>query len=99
MNTKVILMIVGLVVGGILGWMTAPQPDIVKLGPLSLEVTGGNNSGAGGTMTATGNDGQIKVQVGNPSPLDNRNQRTLIFAVIGAIVGFGAGFVADRRKA
>ena len=84
-------------VGGILGWATAPQPSVVKVGPLSVEVTGNNSSGS--TMTATGNDGQIKVQVGNPSALDDRNVRTLIFAVIGAIAGFGAGFVVERRKA
>ena len=97
MNTRVILLIVGLVVGGILGWVTAPKPDIVKVGPLSVQVD--NNGGAGGTMTATGNDGQIKVQIGNPSPLDDRNTRALIFAIVGAIVGFGAGFAMDRRKA
>lgn len=97
MNLKVILLVVGLVVGGIAGWLTAPTTDVIKLGPLSVEVQGG--SGEGGTVTATGNDGQIQVQVGDPSPLNDRNMRTLIFAVVGGAIGFGAGFLTDRRKA
>ena len=96
MNTKVILLVVGLIVGGVAGWLTAPTTDVIKVGPLSVEVQGG--SGEGGTVTATGNDGQIQVQVGNPSPLDDRNTRALIFAIVGAIVGLGAGFVVDRQR-
>ena len=98
MNVKAILLVVGLLVGAILGWVTAPQPDVLKVGPLSVQVHGDKN-GAGGTMTATDNNGQLKVQVGNPSPLDDRNKRTGIFAVIGAIIGFGVGFAVDRRRA
>ena len=98
MNTRAMLLVIGLIVGGIVGWVTAPKPDIVAVGPLNLQVTGSDN-GSGGTVTATSKDGQINVQVGNPSPLDDRNMRTLIFAVIGAVVGFGIGFAVDRQKA
>ena len=97
MNTRLVLLVVGLLVGAILGWATAPKVDVVKVGPLNLQVTGENN-GSGGSITATGNDGQINVQVGNPSPLDDRNTRTLIFAVVGALVGLGAGTVMNQRK-
>lgn len=95
MNGKVLLLLVGLVVGGLIGWLTAPKTEVIKVGPLSVEVTQGK--GEGGSVTATGNDG--KVQVGNPSPLNDRNTRTLIFAIAGGILGFGAGFVIDQRKA
>ena len=97
MNTKVVLLIVGLVVGAVLGWASAPKTDVVKVGPLNLQVTG-ENDGSGGSITATGNDGQINVQVGNPSPLDDRNTRTIVFALVGAAIGFGAGYVMDQRK-
>jgi hypothetical protein len=97
MNLKVILLVAGLVVGGVTGWMTAPPPAAeLQLGPLNVEVQEG--SGEGGSITATGEDGQVQVQIGERSLLEDRNARTAIFAVIGAIVGFGAGFVFDRRK-
>ncbi|MEX0851686.1 MAG: hypothetical protein WD036_00155 [Bauldia sp.] len=95
-NSKAMLLVAGLVVGSLIGWLTAPTTDVIKLGPLSVEVTQGN--GEGGSMTATGDDGQIKLEVGDPSPLNDRNTRTLVFAIIGAIVGLGVGFAMDRRK-
>jgi hypothetical protein len=97
MNAKVILLNVGVLIGGAAGWLTAPAPATqLQLGPLSVEVQEG--SGDGGTVTATGEDGQIQVQVGNPSLLDDRNTRAGIFAIVGAIIGFGAGLIADRRR-
>jgi hypothetical protein len=97
MNLKLILLVAGLVVGGLAGWLTAPPPATeLQVGPLNIEVQEG--SGEGGSVTATGEDGQIQVQIGQRSLLDDRNTRTVIFAVIGAIVGFGAGYVVDRRK-
>ncbi|MCR4281421.1 MAG: hypothetical protein NUV72_00085 [Bauldia sp.] len=97
MNLKTILLVAGLVIGAIAGWITAPKAVDIQVGPLTRQVQ--NGGGEGGNITATGNDGQIQVQVGNPSPLSDRNTRTAIFAVVGAIIGFGAGFFAERRKA
>ena len=98
MNAKIILLIVGLLVGGAVGWLTAPAPALnVDIGGVSVEVQGGE--GEGGTVTATGEDGGgVQLQVGNPSPLNDRNARTGIFALIGALVGFAVGLVADRRR-
>ncbi len=98
MNAKIILLIVGLLVGGAVGWLTAPAPALnVDIGGVSVEVEGGN--GEGGTVTATGPDGGgVAVQMGNPSPLNDRGTRTGLFALIGAVVGFAVGFVADRRR-
>jgi hypothetical protein len=98
MNGKIVLLIAGLVVGAAGGWLSAPAPALdLKIGPLSLEVREGG--GEGGSMTATDGDGTVQLQIGEASPLDDRNTRTGIFALVGAIVGFAAGFVLDRRKA
>ena len=94
MNLKTILLVAGLVIGAVIGWVTAPKSVDINVGPLSVEVQGDGN---GGTMTATGQDGQLQVEVGNASPLNDRNTRTIIFALIGAVIGLGAGFVIDRR--
>lgn len=98
MNAKVILLIVGLLIGGAAGWLTAPAPALnVDIGGVNVEVQGGN--GEGGTVTATGPEGGgIEVQVGSPSPLNDRNARTAIFALVGAVIGLAVGFVADRRR-
>lgn len=38
MNAKVVLLLVGLVVGGLVGFLTRPQATEIKLGSLSVEV-------------------------------------------------------------
>jgi hypothetical protein len=96
MNLKTILLVAGLAIGAIAGWITAPKAVDIQVGPLTVQVQ--NGGGEGGNVTATGNDGQIQVQVGNPSPLNDRNMRTLIFAIVGGVIGFGAAFALDRRK-
>jgi hypothetical protein len=99
MSAKVTLLVVGLIVGGVIGWFTAPRPAVdINVGGVSLQVEGGTS---GGTMMATEDDGgSMKVQVGGPSGfLSDPVQRTAIFAVIGGILGLGMGFLADRRQA
>jgi hypothetical protein len=98
MNLRLILIVVGLIVGGVIGWTTAPETSTLKVGPLSVEVQGGS-SGNSAAITATENNGEVNVKVGATSPLDDRNTRTLLFAVIGGIVGGAAGFFAGGRKA
>jgi hypothetical protein len=39
MNTKVMLLLVGLVIGGLVGFLTRPQSSEIKLGPVELNVT------------------------------------------------------------
>lgn len=82
MNAKIVLLLVGLVVGGLAGYLTRPQAAEIKIGPLSLEVQDKDSvAGArGGELTT----GQL--------------QHVGLFALIGAVVGFGAGFVADRGR-
>ena len=79
-------------------WMTAPQPSTVDVGPLHMQVEGGDN-GNGGNATVTTGNGQINVNVSSNSPLDNRGSRTAIFAVIGGVIGLLLGFAFDRRRA
>lgn len=96
MNLKGALMVVGLIVGGLIGWFTAPPPGTeINIGPLSVEVQEGAD---GGSVTATGQDGQIQVQVGQRSFLDDRNARTAVFGIVAALIGFGIGGWLDHRK-
>lgn len=81
MNAKIVLLLVGLVAGGLVGYLTRPQAAEIKLGPLSVEVQDSSAAGMrGGDLTS----GQM--------------QHVGLFAVIGAVLGLGAGFVADRRR-
>jgi hypothetical protein len=98
MNLKTILLVAGLVVGAALGWFTAPKPATeIHAGPLNMTVQGDNGSG-GGSMTVTGNDGNVAIQVGDRSVFDDPGLRTAIFAAICAVVGLGAGYLLDMRK-
>lgn len=82
MNMKVIWLIIGLVVGGLTGYLTRPEAAQLSVGGISIEVQGNHAAGAsGGSLT----DGQM--------------EHIAIFAVIGALIGLGIGFVADRRRA
>jgi hypothetical protein len=80
MNNKVILLVVGLLVGGLLGFLTRPQTAEVKLGPISMEVQTDQTAAPGDSVTSS------------------QWQRIGVFAVIGAVVGVGLGFAADRRR-
>jgi hypothetical protein len=97
-NLHLILLVIGLIIGGAVGWTTAPDTSTLKVGPLNLEVQGGS-SGDSAAITATDQNGELNVKVGSTSPLDDRNTRTLIFAVVGGLVGGAAGFLARGRKA
>ena len=93
---KVILLIVGLVIGAAAGWFTAPKAVDVNLGNISLEVEGGREGGA--MLSADDSRGGVEVSIGRRSVFDDRNTRTAIFAAIGGAIGLLIGFVADRRR-
>lgn len=81
MNAKVLLLVVGLLVGGLAGWLTRPQAAEIDVLGMKVEVQSDRAAGAsGGSLTS----GQA--------------QHVAIFAAIGALIGFGVGFVADRRR-
>ena len=81
MNTKVILLVIGLLVGSLIGYMTRPESADIKVGPIELNVQTDQTAAPGDAVTSSG------------------WQHIGIFAVIGALVGLGAGFAMDRRKA
>jgi hypothetical protein len=94
---KIILLIVGIVVGGAAGWFTAPRAVDVDVGGLSVQVDGNQDGGA--TLSAEETPGGgVEVSIGRRSVFEDRNTRTAIFAAIGGIIGLLIGFVADRRR-
>jgi len=98
MSFKIILVVAGLLVGAALGWFTAPKPDVqVQAGGVNLSVDDRNGAG-GGSMTVTGKDGKVMLQVGEPSTWSDPGFRTAIFAAIGVVIGFGVGYLVDMRK-
>lgn len=40
MNTKITLLLVGLVVGGLIGYLTRPESAEIRIGPMSVQITG-----------------------------------------------------------
>jgi hypothetical protein len=96
---KILLLIVGLVIGGAIGWYTAPAPAVdMKIGGVTVEV---QKDQGGAELTATGpKGGSVEIGSGNRSLLADRTTRTAIFAVGGGIVGLILGFlVGGRRRA
>ena len=77
-NLKVVLLLAGLVIGALIGYATRPESAEIKLGPVSIQVTGPGPA-SGGPLT--------------------RDQVQYIFfwAIAGAIVGFGVGYLAESR--
>jgi uncharacterized membrane protein YeaQ/YmgE (transglycosylase-associated protein family) len=79
---KVLWLVIGLVVGGLAGYLTRPQAAELKVAGVSIEVQGNHAAGASGGSLTTG-----------------QSEHIAIFAVVGALIGLGIGFVADRRRA
>jgi hypothetical protein len=52
MNSKVLLLIAGLVIGGIAGYVTRPESAEISLGPVSIEVQGDRPAQGGGPLTS-----------------------------------------------
>ncbi len=77
MNNKIVLLLLGLVVGGIIGYITRPESAEVRIGPMSIQITGPGPAQSG--------------------PLtSDQMQHVVLIAILGAIVGFGIGIVAER---
>lgn len=98
MDRKILFLVVGLLLGGAIGFFTAPQPAVdINVGGVNIQVQGDEG---GGSVSATGNgsDGGVAVQVGQPSPMSQPGWRALIFAIIGGALGYGAGVLTNRRR-
>ena len=51
MNAKVILLLIGLVVGGVAGYVTRPETAELKIGPLNIEVENDQKAAGKGPIT------------------------------------------------
>jgi hypothetical protein len=52
-NPLVVFLLVGLVVGGVLGYLTRPETAEIRFGPISVEVRGNNIARDGGELTSS----------------------------------------------
>ena len=77
MNVKILCLVLGLLAGGIVGWLTRPQVAEIRLPGIDVKVQG---EGPRGGLTS------------------EQSRHIGLAAVVGAIIGLGVGFVADRRR-
>ncbi len=77
MNPKILCLVLGLVAGGIVGWLTRPQVAEIRLPGIDIKLQGER---PGGGLTS------------------EQARHIGLVAVVGAIIGIGIGFVADRRR-
>jgi hypothetical protein len=77
MNTKAMLLLMGLLVGGVVGYLTRPESAEINLGPLSIEVQG-DRPAQGGSPVTSGQWQHIAIF-------------TAIGGAIGLAAGFVAG--------
>lgn len=52
-SNLIVFTVVGLLVGALAGYLTRPQSAEIKLGPLSIEVTGDKAARGGGPLTSS----------------------------------------------
>jgi len=52
-SNLIALLLVGLVIGGLAGYMTRPESTEIKLGPLSIEVRSNEVARGGGPLTSS----------------------------------------------
>ena len=76
-SNLVVFTVVGLLVGALAGYLTRPESAEIKLGPLSIEVTGDRAARGGGSMTS--------------SQMQHVALITLIGGAIGLGLAFAAG--------
>ena len=81
MNTRVLLLIIGLVVGALVGYLTRPESAEIKFGSIHIEVQGDHAAGMHDEGGLT--NGQI--------------QHIAIYTVAGGVLGALAGLLATRR--
>lgn len=81
MNSRVLFLIVGLVLGAVVGYLTRPEEAQVNLGPLHVQVQGDRAAGAQDEGPLT--NGQIT--------------HIAIYTLAGGVLGALAGLLVTRR--
>jgi hypothetical protein len=76
-SNLIVFLLVGLVIGGLAGYLTRPESTEIKLGPLSFEVRSDEVARGGGPLTS--------------SQVQHIAIMTAIGGVIGLGVGFAVG--------
>jgi hypothetical protein len=76
-NAKVILLLIGLVVGGVAGYVTRPATAEIKIGPLNIEVENDRKVAGEGPITS--------------SQWQHIAIFTLIGGIVGLAAGFAVG--------
>ncbi|HMN52493.1 MAG: hypothetical protein KF794_14015 [Xanthobacteraceae bacterium] len=80
MNIKVIGLVLGIVAGLLIGYVTRPVTTAaIRVPGINLEIK----------TDAPANSGGLNQE---------QTQHLVIWAIIGAIVGFGGGYIAERRR-
>jgi hypothetical protein len=96
--SRVSLLIIGLVLGAIVGYVTLPRPAVdINVGGVNIQVEGDKS---GGSVTASGEGDGMKVAIGDrTSVLADPLWRTVIFAVIGGVLGLLISAIRGRKRA
>jgi hypothetical protein len=81
MNSRVLFLVVGLVLGAVVGYLTRPEEAEINFGPLHIQVQGDHAAGVHDEGGLT--NGQIK--------------HIAIYTVAGGVLGALAGLLATRR--
>ncbi|MGB2730694.1 MAG: hypothetical protein WBC24_08050 [Methylovirgula sp.] len=82
MNSRVLFLVIGLVLGAIVGYVTRPEAAELKIGPFSVEVQGNHPASSSDTGSLT--TGQL--------------QHIGVYTVAGGALGALAGFLAGGRR-
>ena len=52
-NPKVLFLVLGIVLGGLIGYLTRPQSAEIRIGPLNIEITGKGVARPDDTLTSS----------------------------------------------
>jgi len=60
-NARVALLLIGLAVGGIIGWLTRPEAVEFEVGPVRIEIEGDRAAGASGNSLTSGQATHVAI--------------------------------------